>query len=513
MMRSLIAVAAFSTFFSTHSFSEDNTFVPTTPSISISADENGEISTTPTFSGSSVAGVDTSAPTAVYGLQASEWLVYEDTDPTVKLLGGFESHTNDLVFSLTTYEERDFPYAVIIDGTQVDRIRIYGAPKIELLSAAGDILAEVSMVPDFTDYVTHQPSHQAIVLSQEFSDAVVYNWMMQSSSVSPNSWNSTFQLIVRYDGKLGIRSSINNLDDTFFSIQSTYQGIGCRMRIDGTLYFAFGNPSQWKAELTNAMQDEFTLVCTPGTDAVDFSYFESAEPPSISIPNFVIRTSSSSTELVVTEAQALQPNTNYIAHARYSVTSDSKTGINKSFWSEPLSFSTVQEQALNTEYHIVISEANNRPFIAGEQKQVFFEVRNVGNQTGNPTFFFQLPFDIFSSSAGDITLTNPDGPFCNIQVSNNSTLFSCQVSNLEPSESKIIEAYLTFSLDQGLFEYAVCETGQCNNPDYIGGTFTVQETATAPESGNDSSGGGGNGGGAMTLLLLAAPFLRRRRVD
>jgi MYXO-CTERM domain-containing protein len=502
-MRSLIAAAIISLFFSIQAFADDNTFVPTTPNISItSGEESGLVSLTPTFSGSEVSGADLDFPNATYTLQASEWLVYETIDPSVKLLGGFEAHTNNLTYSATTFEERDFPYSVTIDGTAVERIRIYGAPKIELLTSTGEILAEVSIIPDFTDYVTHQPNHQALVLSKEFDDSVVYSWHMKNSTTSPNSWVSTFQAIIRLDGKVGGRSSINNLNDSFFDINN-YQAVGCRLRNNGNLLFLMGTPAGWKSTLTNEMQDTFSFVCSQGINEILLSTFSSAEPSEISMPNFVIQSTSASVDYAVSEAETLIPNTNYTALARYSASSDSNVGTNYSFWSAPISFTTADNISSEAEFHIGITEDPDKPFIEGQLGAITINVYNVGPTTGSPSFFVRFPFDITSATGESygISSLNQD-QYCEMEIIDSNTVFTCQIINLQPGDSSTAEITVSLSASQGQFEYAVCYTESCENPEYIQTNVNV----LLPET-NSSS------GGALTLLLLAAPFLRRRKIS
>lgn len=510
-MRSLIAATIFSFFFSIQSFAGDNTFVPSTPYLTItSGDEEGMVSLAPTFSASEVSGIDISAPNAVYTLQASEWLVYESTDPAVKLLGGFETHTNNLVYSTTTFEELDFPYSVNIDGIAVDRIRIYGAPKIELLGSMGEILAEVSMIPDFTDNVTHQPNRQALVLSKEFNDVVVYNWYMQNSSTSQNNWMSTFQIVVRYDGQVGARSSINDLDDAFFSIQSSFKAVGCKLRNNGNLRSLNGNLADWKATLTNQMVSQFSFLCSQGSDEILLSTFTDADPTYIPMPSFIIQSTSASTDYVVSDEKALSPNTNYTAQVRYSVFSDSKPGINNTFWSAPISFKTVEVLNNDSEYHIGLTENSGKPFIAGQQGAITLDVYNVGQVTGNPSVFLRLPFDIFSVDGAAAALVSlAPKHSCNAEVSNGYTILTCEIFDLLPGETSSVEAFMTFSIDQGQFEYAVCETDNCETPDYVQTRVNIL-SSDAPNESSDSS-GSSSSGGAIILLLFAASFLRRRK--
>lgn len=503
-MRSLITATIFSLFFSVQTFADDNTFVPATPSISISAGEqDGLVSLTPIFSGSEVNGIDASYPNAAYTLQASEWLVYEATDPTVKLLGGFETHTNNLVYSTTTFEERDFSHAVNIDGAAVSRIRIYGAPKIELLSSTGDILAEVSMIPDYTDNITHQASRQALVLSKEFGDAVVYNWYIKNSDTSPNNWMSTFQIIVRYDGQVGGRSSINDLDNSFFDINN-YKAVGCKLRNSGDLLFLNGNPAVWKATLTNKLESKFSFVCSQGTNEILLSTFASVEPSDISMPSFVIQSSSGTADYSVSESEALTPNTNYTALARYSVSSDSNAGTNYSFWSAPISFTTSDTISSEAEFHIGITEDPARPFIEGQIGAITIDVNNVGQTTGSPSFFVRFPFDITSATGASYGISSlSQDQSCDMKIMESNTVFTCQIINLQPGDSSTAEITVSLSANQGQFEYAVCNTENCENPEYIQTNVNV----LIPETDSSSS----SSGGALTLLLLAAPFLRRRK--
>jgi len=514
-MRSLITAAIF--FFSIQAFAGDNTFVPSTPNLVItSADEEGLVSLTPTFSGSAVDGIDISFPSAAYTLQASEWLVYETSDPTVKLLGGFEAHTNNLVYSTTTFEELDFPYTVNIDGTAVDRIRIYGAPRIELLSSMGEILAEVAMIPDYTDNVTHQPNRQALVLSKEFNDAIVYNWYMQNSSTSQNSWISTLQIIVRYDGKVGVRSSINDLNDPFFAIQNDFKAVGCKLRNNGNLRSFFRDLADWKAILTNQMVNQFSFVCSQGVDEILLSTFTSADPSEILMPTFIIQSTSATTDYVVSDVEALNPNTNYTAQARYSVFSDSNSGTNHSFWSAPLSFTTVGSLNDSSDYQLSISENPEKPFIAGSQGELILDVYNAGQSTGNPSIYVRLPFGIFNTSEGvGVALgVTEENQSCDLRVTNEHTIFYCEISNLKSGETASVRALISFSLDQGQLEYAVCASADCDNPDYQQANFVVlNPDAFKDNSGSSSSdsSGSSSSGGAIVLLLFAVPFLRRRK--